>query len=154
MAETTLAGAIEAVALAPPANPVPPMPEMASQIFGKTYRFGPNPLHLATARLYFDSLAEGKLSLTSSDGSPPHNGAVGLDGVYRFSPGENGLPVGIRGEWTAPDTFVCEYDTVGSVDVFDMIMRFDGGRIVLFAKERTYEAGVEIEGTAEAETSL
>ncbi len=141
--------AINAMALPPSPTPVLPLGAAASRISGKTYRFEPNSLQLATARLDFDGSAEAKLSLTYVGGQAPRDGAIGLDGIYRVSSGENGLPVGIRGYWLNDDTFVAEYDTIASIDTFDLTMRFDGDRLILNAKDRTYEAGVEITGTGE-----
>ncbi len=90
------------------AQPVPPSPAMAAAISEKTYRLAPNPLQLATIGLSFDSSAEALMSITFADGQPPRSGAVGLDGVYRFSPGEAGLPAGMRGRWLDDNRFALE----------------------------------------------
>jgi hypothetical protein len=128
----------------PPApQPVGPMPEVAREISGLTYVFDANPLHLQTMRLDFNAGAEATLTLTIA-GESPRIGRVGLDGVYRFSPGENGLEVGIRAHWADAATLLVEYDTVASIDAFDMTMQFDGDEAVIEAKDRTYQSGVRL----------
>jgi CubicO group peptidase (beta-lactamase class C family) len=144
--EARLRAALAAVRQQPAPDAVPALPATALSISGKTYRFPPNPLQLETMRIAFDGSAEAQLALTFRGGQAPRNGAVGLDGVYRMSPGENGLPLGIRGRWIDAERFVTEYDGIANIDAFLLTIRFTGSRAIIEAKERTYEAGVTIEG--------
>jgi CubicO group peptidase (beta-lactamase class C family) len=148
--EAKLTAAIAALALPPEPTPVAPLPAMAARISGKTYRLSPNPLQLETLRLAFDGSAEAKLFRSFSQGQPPREGAVGLDGVYRMSPGEGDIPAGMRGRWIDEKTFAVEYDAIAYIDGIDLKATFDGDRITIHAKDRTYEAGVTIEGMLEA----
>jgi hypothetical protein len=61
-----------------------------------------------------------------------------------MSPGEAGIPAGIRGSWKDANTFHVEYDAITYLDAFDLTMRFGGSKIVIDAKERTYETGVKL----------
>jgi CubicO group peptidase (beta-lactamase class C family) len=144
--DAKLKEALEEIRRPPLAGPVSRAPAMEQTVSGRTYRFAANPLQLQTLKLDFDGSADGRIAMTFADGQPPREGPIGLDGVYRFSPGENGLPVGIRGRWQDEGDFIAEYDGVASIDAFDLGFHFSDGRVSLRAKDRTYEAGVVVEG--------
>jgi CubicO group peptidase (beta-lactamase class C family) len=146
---TKLRIAIEAMSEPPSPVAPKPLPPIAIMVSGKKYQLEPNPLALKTIRLDFDASTEATLSMTFSDGQPPRSGAIGLDGVYRFSKGDNGLPTGIRGRWADADTFISEYDAIANLDAFDLKMRFTANKITIDAKERTYESGVTLTGTSD-----
>jgi hypothetical protein len=74
---------------------------------------------------------------------------VGMNGVYRMSPGANEIPAGVRAVWTDEQTLVAEYDAISSIDAFDMMFRFDGDHVNLHTKERTYEAGLTLIGISD-----
>lgn len=131
----------------PPApRPVPPLPKAAEEISGKTFVFGPNPLQLKTQRLEFNDSAEAGMQITFSNDTPPRSGKIGLDAVYRMSPGKYNLPVGQRGYWDDPYTFVLEYDEVANREAYDLRMRFEDKRVMIEAKERSHEAVLRFEG--------
>jgi hypothetical protein len=96
------------------------LPATAKTVSGKNYRFPANPLQLQTVRFDFEGSTEASMTISFAGGEPSRVGAVGLDGVYRFSPGKSKLPVGIRGSWIDDNTFTVEYDTVASSDAFDL----------------------------------
>jgi hypothetical protein len=146
--EARLSAALAEIARPPAPRSTGPLPATAQEVSGKVYAFEPNPLDLATMRVDFDGTAAATLALEFFH-QPPRTGKVGLDGVYRFSPGENGLPVGIRGAWGDEGTFLVEYDTVASIDAFDLRIRFEGDRVTMDAKDRTYQSGVRLAGRAE-----
>ncbi len=152
--EAELKAVLARLTLSPAPVPVKPLPDLAKAVSGNIYGFAPNPLQLTTLRIDFDATAEARLALTFSAGQPPRTGAVGLDGVYRMSPGENNLPVGIRGFWAGANTFVTEYDGIASIDAFDLKMRFEGDRITIEAKERTYESGVTVTGSVTSKAAV
>jgi CubicO group peptidase (beta-lactamase class C family) len=147
--EDRLKLALDAIRKPPSPTAVVPLPSVATAVSGKVYRFAPNPLQMVTMRLDFDTSAEAHMAITFAAGQPPRVGALGLDGVYRMSPGENGLPVGARGRWADETTFVIEYDGIASIDAFDLRMHFDDDRVAIDAKDRTYEAGVTAFGTVD-----
>lgn len=149
--EASLAAALAALAAPPAPRDVGAPPETAVAVSGLTYVFEANPLHLDGMRVDFDSGDEATLTLMFA-GQPARVGRIGLDGVYRFSPGENGLPVGIRGGWADATTFLVEYDTIASIDAFDLRVRYDGDRVVVDAKDRTYQSGVRLVGKVDRST--
>jgi CubicO group peptidase (beta-lactamase class C family) len=143
--EAALAAVLQPPAPVAPAAP----PPLAAEVSGRTYRFAPNPLGLATIRPEFDAPAVAGFAMTFSDGQPPREGLVGLDGVLRMFPGEDGVTAGMRGGWTPDGRLRAEYDGIAMIDAFDLLLSFDGDRLVMAAKDRTYEEGVTLEGRAD-----
>jgi CubicO group peptidase (beta-lactamase class C family) len=145
-----LQAALQAVRQPPAPQPMPPLPGMAEAVSGRTYRFEPNDLRLATLRLDFGETAEATLRVTFADGRPERAAEpVGLDGLYRFAPGSHGLPAGRRGQWTGPDTLVIEEDWIAFNHAYDITARFDGDRLTLVVAERGSPAGVTLAGRQE-----
>lgn len=131
---------------APEPKPVAPLPDTGKVISGKIFVFESNPLQLKTMRLEFSESAEAIMELTFSNNQAPRSGKIGLDGVYRMSPGDNELPLGQLGYWADTQTFVLEYDEIANRDAHIFVMRFDDNRVTVEGKERTRESGVTFEG--------
>jgi len=113
----------------PPAQAVPPLPETAQAISGKTYRFEPNPLGLLSLRLDFDDTAEAIVRLEFSGEPSARVVVVGLDGVYR--PSHGGRPALARGTWADASTFVVDYNDEGpGLAAYTLRMHFDGDRVL------------------------
>ena len=133
----------------PPAPRAPaPLSRAARAVSGRTFLFAPNPLRLEALRLDFDGPAEARLTATLT-GQPGWRFPVGLDGVYRQSPGDFGLPMGLRGEWVDGQTFLLDYDRIANNEAHTLRMRFSAERVTVEAGERTREAKVRLEGQAE-----
>jgi hypothetical protein len=141
-----LAAAVAAVAQPPAPQPVAPLPEIASQISGKTYTFEPNPLGMEWAMLSFDQTAEARLDARYTGSEQSTSAPIGLDGVYRMAAGDHGLPEGRRGAWVDPQTFVMEYDNIANNDHATFRLRFVGDRLLLSGQETAHELGIEYEG--------
>ena len=131
---------------APNPSPVPPLPAMAGRISGKTYRLSPNWIGLGSLRLTFSG---GEPRLDAMLGQEPLSLAVGLDNVYRISPGRFGLPAGCRGSWKSDSVFVAELDEIGNNAYWRMTMTFTGDRLVVDIQEGTGLPGVKAEGRAD-----
>lgn len=144
-----LAEAIRAVTVPPKPAAPGELPAIAAMVSGRTYVFDPNPLQLASLRFDFDRPDSASFAMTFSDEQPPRTGEIGLDGVLRMFPGEDGVTAGMRGTWTSAEDFAAEYDGVAMIDAFDLLLHFEGDRLVMKAKDRTYEEGVTLEGRAE-----
>ena len=123
-----LASNIEAVGSHPTGpEPVPPLPDVASRVSGMTYLLDtPNPTGFTSVSLTFGDGDEAliKLEYLPADVFLSRDPAlapvqlevpVGLDNVYRFSPGEFGIPMGAKGEWLAEDVFLVYFDSIGNV---------------------------------------
>lgn len=145
--EAKLAAALAAIAAPPEAQPVPPPPAMAAQISGRTYRLPPNFGGLISVRLDFPGGAEAVLTLADAQGAPGH--PVGLDGVYRFSPGESGMPIGVTGAWTDESTFVLDYNTIGNIRAFTITARYAGDGMEMTILSRDEGFTLTLAGEAE-----
>jgi hypothetical protein len=102
----------------------------------------PNPLGLLSVSLTFQEGAEALTSLTSSldetqvDSADPQDWidetwSVGLDNVYRFSPGPFGIPIGYKGEWESEETFVLYVDYTGNARRDQVRFTFQGDEITI-----------------------
>jgi CubicO group peptidase (beta-lactamase class C family) len=143
---TKLNTALTTILQAPEPKAVAPLPDIARAISGKTFVLDSNSFQLKTMRFEFGESTKATMELTFSNNQNPRSGEIGLDGVYRMSPGDNGLPIGQRGYWADTKTFVLEYDEIANRDAYVLVMRFDGNQVTIEAKERTRESGVIIEG--------
>jgi CubicO group peptidase (beta-lactamase class C family) len=141
-----LAAALQSIQQPPPAQPVPPQPAIAETVSGQTYDLAPNPFGLTSVQMQFDGSAEAVLRLTFADGRTPWTAPVGLDGVYRLSPGENGLPAAYRGQWEGDDTFVVQLDTLGNRESFILSLHFLDGGLEFSGREGTHAQGFTVEG--------
>ncbi|KPK14718.1 MAG: hypothetical protein AMJ62_11940 [Myxococcales bacterium SG8_38] len=118
-ANAGLAAAIEAAAEPPLAKPVPPLPPMAAQVSGKTYRLGANQFDLECMALDFSSASDVFLELTIE--SAEYGFAIGFDAVPRISEtGPTDVPVGITGEWTEPSVLLLHYDEVAGPNLLEI----------------------------------
>jgi hypothetical protein len=77
--------ALTAILQAPPPQAVPPIPELAFSISGRTYAFEFSPLDLKTICWEFDGSTEARLNATFYN-QPDRELRVDLDGVYRMYP--------------------------------------------------------------------
>jgi CubicO group peptidase (beta-lactamase class C family) len=147
--------------LPPDPHPVPALPGIATAISGKTFLMAPNPFGIESVRLVFDAAPQARLQITFIDGTPSPLAAVGLDGIYRLTPGMNldrsghpfvdfqNLSVGLRGGWTGAQTFVLEYDTIVNYYYYQLQMNFNGDKLYLAWCERTGVPLATITGTME-----
>lgn len=138
------------LAAAPVAQPPLPLPAIAQAISGAIYAFGPNPLDLATLRLDFAQPTEATMAITFNDGQAPRTVDIGLDGVYRLSPGRYGLPSAQRGTWTDGTTFVLEYNELANIDSYTFQMRFSGHAITIDGQELTHSTAFQLAGASQA----
>jgi CubicO group peptidase (beta-lactamase class C family) len=145
-----LAATLEALQTPPEPQPVA-LPDTATTVSGARYLFEPgNVVGVESLRLTFDESAEADLTVTFANGMDPFAGPVGLDGVLRTSPGEWDLPVGMRGAWTDPQTFVLERDEIANNGALLVTAHFEGDQVVVEVRERTVEGAVSVTGTLSA----
>ena len=150
-AAAKLAATLETLLAQPEPQPFS-LPDMASTVSGVRYMFETgNPLGVQSIQLTFDDSAEADFGITFSDGREPLAGPIGLDGVFRTSPGTWGLPVGARGTWTDEHTFVFERDEIANNGALIVTLRFDTDDVTMEVQERTVGGTVSISGTASLE---
>ncbi len=140
-----LEAAVATVIQPPAATSVTPLPEMARSISGKTYVFEPNPADLQSIALEFDGSSEATIFVEAA-GQSLSSHLVGLDGVYRFSPGFDGRPSAYRGTWLDAQTFFLEYDGITNNDHAMFNFRVDGDRVEVSVQETAHGAGPQFVG--------
>jgi CubicO group peptidase (beta-lactamase class C family) len=127
-----LESSIQQAAAAPQPEPVPPLPEIAQKVSGQTYVLEANTLGLLSTSLTFqEGEAEALLNLNFSDGNQAE-WLIGLDNVYRISPGLYGLPKAAMGGWESDNVFVIHTDGMGKIrDQNRISMTFQDGLMTL-----------------------
>ncbi|NBO63754.1 MAG: class C beta-lactamase-related serine hydrolase [Acidobacteria bacterium] len=147
--------AIASASLPPAAQPVAPLPALASQISGRSWQLPANWLGIKSIRLRFQPGAStatidlifrsalkqyqfGMDAQVLGNKTLAESRPVGLDGVLRISPGGIlGLPVGLRGSWVDLQTFQLEYNEIANTNTYLLRMNFEGDRLRVEATERT-----------------
>jgi hypothetical protein len=141
-----LAATVETL-VAPPGPQAFSLPDTAATISGIRYGFeAGNPLGVNSLVVGFDEAAEADLEVTFADGRQPLAGPIGLDGVYRLSPGAWGLPAGMRGTWADEQTFLFERDEIANNGALVVILRFGDDDLTMEVLERTVEGTISIVG--------
>jgi CubicO group peptidase (beta-lactamase class C family) len=143
VAPARLTSLVEA-ATRPPAA-VAPLPETASQVAGKTYRLDENWLGWRSFTLHF-APGEGRLTIDDRVRGPQQPLAIGLDNVYRLSPGRFGIPVALRSAWKAEDVFALELNEVGNINDWRFTFTFRDNRVTLTGEEKVGSPGVTVAG--------
>jgi CubicO group peptidase (beta-lactamase class C family) len=140
--------------------PEPPatLPEMAFHVSGRTVEFESNLLQLQSLRLEFKDSFDASVQFAFSDGSRSPIAGIGLDGVYRMSPGvgldrairtkmeTEGMTVGMRGVWTDANTFAIEYDTITNRYAYCLEMHFESTGVTVVASDRIYDNSITLHG--------
>jgi CubicO group peptidase (beta-lactamase class C family) len=132
-----LQGILRAARMAPEPAPPAPLPRLAREISGRTFRFGPNLADVHSASLSFGPPDHGAMVLQV--GNETWKGDVGLDGLYRFSPmGRNGITLGTRGNWRSETDFLLDVDLIGDISHLQFEFHFTGAdRAVVDLKDTT-----------------
>ncbi len=153
-----LAEVVASLPKPPTPKPVPALPAVAGEISGKVIHFDPNAFLLESLRLDFNDSAEATVQFTFTDGQQTPPAPVGLDGLYRMTPGLNldrafhgfadfkNLTVGLRGAWLDGKTFSLEYDTLVNRYCYLLEMQFNGDQVSMQGSERGTNAASTING--------
>ncbi|UCD21749.1 MAG: hypothetical protein JSW22_06905, partial [Chloroflexota bacterium] len=127
---------IQSLSTPPPAEPkdVPPLPEIAHIISGKTYQLDANPFGLLSITLTFNEQDEALLGITSSGvltmGDTDYEWLIGMDNVERFSPGTFDIPVAAKGSWETDSYFSAQIDETGSYHTWQVGLHFEGDEVI------------------------
>jgi len=128
----------------PEPQTVPPLPEIASRISGKTFIFEPNELDIESLRFDFDNEKEAILQHKIKTESTPRKVSVGLDGFWR--PSVSGKPAVSRGYWEDDKTFILEYNEGPGLKNYSLKLYFENNKVILEILIPASEAGLTIEG--------
>jgi hypothetical protein len=124
-----LAKTVAEIKESPPAQPVPPFPQIARTISGKRFLFAASPAHyFKSLQLNFDAPDEAIFTLAFSDDPVVRVARVGLDGVYR--PSRQGRPVIALGRWEDERTFVMDYNEGPGLTPLTLRFRFADDRVL------------------------
>ena len=126
----------------------PPLPEIAQRVSGKRYVLDANPFGLASLSLTFEEEDQALLNIAFMDGSQV-DWPVGLDNVFRMSPGRHGLPSAINGSWESDDTFVIHLDEIGNINQFRIRSTFEDEGVTIEMQEMTGLGGATFGGKVE-----
>ncbi len=140
-----IANAIAAVSQPPDTLPVSTLPDTAMLISGRTYVFEPNPATIESISIAFDSTSVAT-GYAEVPGLPRYSFLIGLDGVYRFTPGADGRPTAYRGAWIDTQTFFLEYDGITNNDHSIFAFRFDGDQVDVTVQETSHEVVAQFVG--------
>jgi hypothetical protein len=126
-----LRSSVQQAAAAPQPEPVPPLPEIALQASGQTYVLDDNPIGLLSASFTFrEGEAEALLNLSLDNGNQVE-WLIGLDNVFRISPGLYGLPVAVMGVWESDNVFVIQTDEMGKMQEDQISITFEDGLMAI-----------------------
>jgi len=106
-------------------QPVPTLPQTASDISGKTYMLEANFLSWLDMTFDFEpGKDEAILRMTNSP-----NLTIGLDNRYRLTEMPNGRPIGLRGQWVELNVFYLDYIIFGEFIRSEAWIQFEGDEI-------------------------
>jgi len=135
-----LANAIRDVSSERPPMEIGPMPEIASRVSGKSYKFFGNPLGVKSLSLTFDNPnPHYGLEIYDQDPTRPSHkfaGQLGMDGLYRTSGPSFFGAVAMKGKWSDDHTLVIDRQTLGTGEGQKWSLSFDGEKLTLRGKGR------------------
>jgi hypothetical protein len=120
---------------------VPPLPETARKVSGRTYVLDPNPYGLMELTLIFQKPDEALLRLSLSPAFseiPNLELPVGLDNIYRIVPRcRLDLPAALKGSWQRDNVFVVNFNEIGGINNWRMSMAFEDDNVTVRMREMT-----------------
>ncbi len=112
-----------------------PIGILSSAFVNRRYALDPNSIRLeniSLALIKHGGRFEVKLRLLGNELTVP----VGLDGVYRTSPGGPlQLPIGAMGHWITQREFLLDLNFIANINHYTFAMKFDGDNVEITANE-------------------
>ncbi len=118
-------------------RPARPLPEMATKVSGKSYVLDANPYGLVALSLTFPRQEEAVVRVSIAQDNQTLELPVGLDSLFRISPGMFGLPAAAKGFWETDRVLVVDLDEIGNINHWRIRMTFDDDRVTVLMKEMT-----------------
>jgi len=114
-------------------RPIPALPQTARRVSGRTYVLDANQYGARAFSLTFEQPDQAVMRLSLSDVGTDETSrgfevAVGLDNVFRRSPGRFGLPAAAKGFWEADNVFVVDLDEIGNINHWRFTATFEDDR--------------------------
>ena len=130
-------------------EPVPPLPEMAQRVSRQMYVLDANQLGLQSLSLTFqEEEGEALLSLTLPENQELEY-LVGLDNVFRISPGRFCLPAAAKGWWESENVYVIHLDEIGNINQWRINATFEDDQVTVQMQDLTGIGGVTLVGQLE-----
>jgi len=123
---------------------VSPLPEIASNISGKTFVFKPNELTIEYFSLSFDDKKEAMLNLKVENEPLARILSIGLDGIWK--PSVNGISAVSQGYWEDENNFIWEYSEGPGLNNYKFKLNFKDNKVILEVLLPATIAGLTIEG--------
>jgi hypothetical protein len=128
----------------PAPQPVPPLPETAARISGRTIQLEPNSMGWEMVSISFEA-GSSEVQATINEGATL---SIGLDSVYRVSPDpQSGAMMALKGSWADEQTFEVDVQFVGTPGAFLIRVAFDGDRVQLTLNDRSLGTTQTVSGT-------
>ncbi len=138
---------VAAAAAPPAAQPVAPLPDTARQVSGKVFALEQNPMGLRAISFAFD---EGDTAVFGLRTDREESWPVGLDGVYRVSPGAPGSsPVGLKGLWKSEQEFDFLFNDFTAAQLIHARVVFQGNELLLRLEDPWDALDLAVRGTAQ-----
>ncbi len=116
-------------------RPPGPIPALAHDVEGREYRLDANDFGLRALSLAQAGEDEARLRIS---GQGAWELRIGLDNVPRYTAaGRIGLRAACRGGWQTGDVFSLDWDEIGSINRWQVSLRFDGDEVTLELAEAT-----------------
>ena len=124
---------LKSIKEAPKSMPVPDLPDMARLISGRKCRVEKNPYGFGDFGFVFGINKDEALYEYEYEGIH-YSVKVGLDNVYRFTDIRRfnkrlAVKMGVKGRWSAKDTFTLEWHFVGYTSKGQTQIKFDGDKV-------------------------
>jgi CubicO group peptidase (beta-lactamase class C family) len=132
-------------------RPAPPLPQIAAKVSGQTYVMDANSSGLVSCSLTFRSQEEAVLGVSIVEDSQTLELRVGLNNVYRISPGRFGLPAAARGFWQTDNVFALDLDEAGNINRWRILMTFRDDRVTVVLNEATALTSAIVGGKAQTD---
>jgi CubicO group peptidase (beta-lactamase class C family) len=129
----------------PSRQAVPPLPETALRVAGKTYTLESNSMSWQKLSLVFCEGSDAASLIVDSSGTV----AIGLDNVFRVTEIPGLGPTAMRGHWEDADTFVIQSTSVGNPVESRLVMTFTGDEISVTLEDMVFGGmKVNVHGTS------
>lgn len=125
-----LESSIQSAAAPVDVQPVPPLPDVALEIDGRTIVLESNAVGLESGSLAFPEEAEAVVTWRYASGNPVE-ALIGLDNVERYFPLQNGLRAAAKGGWESDNVFAFQITEIGGTTPQQIRFTFEGDHVTI-----------------------
>jgi hypothetical protein len=125
-----LESSIQSAAAPVDVQSVPPLPDVALEIDGRTIVLESNAVGLESGSLAFPEEAEAVVTWRYASGNPVE-ALIGLDNVERYFPLQNGLRAAAKGGWESDNVFAFQITEIGGTTPQQIRFTFEGDHVTI-----------------------